>query len=224
MKQEFTNLVALYWMDLAQATLEEMKNAIHSDPCILCFVYRKLIVLCTSFSSLRFGWVLCQELGDNATTNQAVHDSQAGKGISMMTTDSAAVLHLVCFGSQRSCENKVWLQLHQGEMFVGNFVMNKYSHMLFGVGNLPKGYIRNVPLPRVPREQSTWQSQVLPNMIPHYYEDAYAIPMYKDTCRIEERVATATLPNGNPLPLILRTTFCLLSMAILLPLLHSQQF
>jgi hypothetical protein len=35
------------------------------------------------------------------------------------------------------------------------------------VGNLPKGYIRNVPLPRVPRQQSIRQSQVLPNTIPH---------------------------------------------------------
>ena len=30
------------------------------------------------------------------------------------------------------------------------------------VGNLPKGYIRNVPLPRVPRDQSTFQSRVPP--------------------------------------------------------------
>ncbi len=63
------------------------------------------------------------------------------------------------------------------------------------VGNLPKGYIFNVPLPRVPRGQSTRQSQVLPNTIPHYYEDVYAIPTYKDTCRIEERVATANSPQ-----------------------------
>ena len=67
------------------------------------------------------------------------------------------------------------------------------------VGNLPKGYIHNVPLPRVPRGQSTRQSQVLPNMIPHYYEDAYAIPTYKDTCRIEERVATANSPQWKPI-------------------------
>ncbi len=67
------------------------------------------------------------------------------------------------------------------------------------VGNLPKGYIRNVPLPRVPQGQSTRQSQVLPNKIPHYYEDAYASSTYKDTCRIEERVATANSPQWQPI-------------------------
>ncbi len=67
------------------------------------------------------------------------------------------------------------------------------------VGNLPKGYIFNVPLPRIPQGQSTGQSQVLPNTIPHYYEDVYAIPTYKDTCRIEERVATANSPQWQPI-------------------------
>jgi hypothetical protein len=63
------------------------------------------------------------------------------------------------------------------------------------VGNLPEGYIRNVRLPRVPRDQSTFQSRV-PHVhtIPHYYEDTYGIPTYKDTCRIGERVATANSP------------------------------
>jgi hypothetical protein len=43
------------------------------------------------------------------------------------------------------------------------------------------------------------QSQVLTNTIPHYYEDAYAIPTYKDTCTIEERVATANSPQWQPI-------------------------
>ncbi len=60
-----------------------------------------------------------------------------------------------------------------------------------GVGNLPKGYIRNVPLPRVPRDQSTFQSRVPPvrHTLPRYYKDTHAIPMYSDTYRIGERVA-----------------------------------
>jgi len=51
------------------------------------------------------------------------------------------------------------------------------------VGNLPKGYIGNVPLPRVPRDQSTFQSRVPPvrHTLPCYYENTYAIPMYSDT-------------------------------------------
>ncbi len=74
-----------------------------------------------------------------------------------------------------------------------------HHHFFVTVGNLPKRYIRNVPLPRVPQGQSTRQSQVLPNTIPHYYEDAYAIPTYKDTCRIEERLATANSPQWQPI-------------------------
>jgi hypothetical protein len=93
------------------------------------------------------------------------------------------------------------------------------------VGNLPEGYIRNVPLPRVPWDQSTFQSRVPPvHMLPVYYKETHIIPTYNSTCRIGERVAYRTLPNGNLLPLILRTTFCLISMAVLMPSLHSQQW
>jgi hypothetical protein len=70
---------------------------------------------------------------------------------------------------------------------------------LHHVGNLPKGYIRNIPLPRVPRGESTRQSRVLHNTIPHYYEDTYTIPMYKGTCRIEERVTPANSPPRRPI-------------------------
>jgi hypothetical protein len=58
------------------------------------------------------------------------------------------------------------------------------------VGNLPKGYIRNVPLPRVPWDQSTFQSRVPPvHALPVYYEGTHAIPTYNSTCWIGERVA-----------------------------------
>ncbi len=68
------------------------------------------------------------------------------------------------------------------------------------VRNLPEGYMCNVPLPQVPRDQSTFQSRVLHvHTIPHYYEDAYGIPTYKDTCRIGERVATANSPGWQSL-------------------------
>jgi hypothetical protein len=85
------------------------------------------------------------------------------------------------------------------------------------VGNLPEGYIRNVPLPRVPRDQSTFQSRV-PNVqvrtrsqqcelartntvhtIPAYYEESHVITMYNSTCRIGERVATANSPRWQPI-------------------------
>jgi hypothetical protein len=130
-KQEFTEPVAPYWTDAAQAALNNMKNAILSDPCIARFDYRKLILLWMDFSSLGFGWVLCQPV-DDAAANQAVQDYCEGRGFNMMTKDSATVLHPVCFGGQRSCGNEVQLHLYLGEMFEGNFAINKCRHMLFG--------------------------------------------------------------------------------------------
>ena len=68
------------------------------------------------------------------------------------------------------------------------------------VGNLPEGYIRNVPLPRVPRDQSTFQSRVPPvHTIPVYYEEKHVLPTYNSTCRIGERVATANSPQWQPI-------------------------
>jgi hypothetical protein len=81
--------------------------------------------------------------------------------------------------------------LHQRYSFSG-----VGAHHQNGVGNLHKGYIRNVPLPRVPREQSTKQSQVPPNRIPHYYENTYTNPTYKGTCRIGERISPPWQPNA----------------------------
>jgi hypothetical protein len=64
------------------------------------------------------------------------------------------------------------------------------------VGNLPEGYIQNVLLPRVPQDQSTFQSRVpTVHILPGYYEDMHVIPMYNSTCRIGERVATANSPQ-----------------------------
>jgi hypothetical protein len=108
-----------------------MKYAILSDPCIACFDYRKLIVLWRDFSSLGFGLMLCQP-GNDAARNQAVQEYRKGRGFTMMTKDSATILHPVCFGGRRSHGNEVWLHLYLGEMFAGDFAMNKCRHMLFG--------------------------------------------------------------------------------------------
>ena len=45
------------------------------------------------------------------------------------------------------------------------------------VGTLPQGYIRNVPLPRVPRGQSA-KSHIQVTTIPDYYETPYVVPTY----------------------------------------------
>ena len=68
------------------------------------------------------------------------------------------------------------------------------------VGNLPEGYIQNVPLPQVPQDQSTFKSRVPPvHMIPGYYKDMHVIPTYNSTCRSGERVATGNYPWWQPL-------------------------
>ncbi len=64
-----------------------------------------------------------------------------------------------------------------------------------GVGTLTKGYIRNVPLPRVPVIQSTSSEprhQV--RRIPDYYKGTYVVPMYNSPRSIVEREAFAFFP------------------------------
>ena len=73
------------------------------------------------------------------------------------------------------------------------------------VGTLPQGYIRNVPLPRVPRGQSakshTQVIQYLGNgtrypvtTIPDYYETPYVVPTYVSPRSLVESAAYAFSP------------------------------
>jgi hypothetical protein len=59
------------------------------------------------------------------------------------------------------------------------------------VGTLPQGYIRNIPLPRVPLQQSP-TSQI--HTIPDYYELPYVVPMYATPRSIVENAAYAFSP------------------------------
>jgi hypothetical protein len=79
-KNEYTNPVAPLWTDTAQAALEDMKNAIISNPFLQQFDYQKLMVLCTDFSALGFGYMLLQPGNNNASikhcrTIEMVNDS-----------------------------------------------------------------------------------------------------------------------------------------------------
>jgi hypothetical protein len=49
-----------------------------------------------------------------------------------MTKDSSAFLCPVCFGGWKSRRNEVQLHSHLGEIFAGDYGMNKCRHMLFG--------------------------------------------------------------------------------------------
>jgi hypothetical protein len=60
------------------------------------------------------------------------------------------------------------------------------------VGTLPKGYVHNVPLPRVPIQQSP-TSQVLQvqHTIPDYYKLSYVDPTYDSPHSIVESAVYA---------------------------------
>ncbi len=59
------------------------------------------------------------------------------------------------------------------------------------VGTLPQGHIRNVPLPRVPLQQSP-TSQI--HTIPDYYDLPYIVPAYATPHSIVENTAYAFSP------------------------------
>ena len=61
-----------------------------------------------------------------------------------------------------------------------------------GIGTLPKGYVHNVPLPRVPVSQSTMSHQV--HTIPDYYNVSDRVPTYDTPCSLAESVAYAFSP------------------------------
>jgi hypothetical protein len=65
------------------------------------------------------------------------------------------------------------------------------------VGTLSKGYVRNVPLPRVARVQTTQSHQA--TKIPDYYKDGYLVPTYNNPRRIVERAALAFSPAWQAL-------------------------
>ncbi len=60
------------------------------------------------------------------------------------------------------------------------------------VGTLPKGYVHNVPLPRVPLHQSATAHQV--HTVPDYYDDPYGVPTYGIPHSIVERAAYVFSP------------------------------
>jgi hypothetical protein len=65
------------------------------------------------------------------------------------------------------------------------------------VGTLPKGYVCNIPLPRVPRVQNTQSHQA--TKIPDYYKDICLFPTYNRPCNIVRRAAFAFSPARQAL-------------------------
>ncbi len=65
------------------------------------------------------------------------------------------------------------------------------------VGTLPEGYIRNIPLPRVPQGQTAQSHQA--TKIPDYYKYTYVVPTYDSPHSIGEKAAFAFSPAWHAL-------------------------
>ncbi len=128
---EYTDPIKSHWTTAAQDFIEDIKQAILLDPCLMQFNHQQLIVLCTDFSSCGFGYVLCQPENNEAST-AAINAYQSGTDFSFMTKSSRAALHPVVFGTQRCRGIKVCLHSHLGKGFSGDYAMNKCRHYLFG--------------------------------------------------------------------------------------------
>jgi len=77
-------------------------------------------------------------------------------------------------------------------------------YVIRSVGNLPQGYMCNVPLPRIPLRQSTSSNQT--HMIPDYYKVPYGVPPYNTHHSIVENAAYAFSPAWHAIAIKLRTT------------------
>ena len=111
--------------------MDNVKDAILSNPCLMHFNHNHLIVLCTNFSSHGFGCVVYQP-GTDENSEAAMVPYWSGSDFTFMTIEAKGVLRPVAFGGRRCRGNEVRLHSHLGEGFAGDWVINKNHHMLFG--------------------------------------------------------------------------------------------
>jgi hypothetical protein len=130
-KSDYVNPVAPIWTDAAQRAMDDLKESILADPCLMQFDHNPLFVLRTDFSSAGFGYAVCQP-GTNEASERAMAAFQAGHDFTFMSKESSAVLRPVAFGSRRCRGNEVRLHSHLGECFAGDWAINKNRHYLFG--------------------------------------------------------------------------------------------
>ncbi len=70
-KLEYTDPITPLWLDAAQRSMDDIKEAILLDPCLMRFNHNRLVVLWTDFSSLGFGYIICQP-GTDASSEAAM--------------------------------------------------------------------------------------------------------------------------------------------------------
>ncbi len=130
-KCEYTKPVATIWTDECTRSFNDVRNAILSDPCLLRYNRARLVILRSDFSSIGFGYVVCQPATDEAS-EAAMTAYRAGSDFSFMNKESSVVVQPVAFGGRRCRGNEVRLHSHLGECFAGDWAINKNRHMLFG--------------------------------------------------------------------------------------------
>ena len=104
--------------------MDDLKDAILSDPCLMHFNHNCLVVLHTNFSSHVFGFVACQP-GSDESSVAAIVAYRSGSDFAFMTKDAKGVLCPVAFGGRRCRGNETQLHSHLGEGFAGDWVINK---------------------------------------------------------------------------------------------------
>jgi hypothetical protein len=98
-KREYTDPVAAIWTDACQLSFDDIWDAIISDPCLLCYNPKRLVILCSDFSSKGFGYVVCQP-GTDDTSEAAMKAYQLGSDFNFMMKDSSATIRPVAFGGR----------------------------------------------------------------------------------------------------------------------------
>ncbi len=101
LKHEYTSCVGNLWNSTAAAAFEELQNCILHNPCLCRFNHNKLTVLWTDFSSLGFGYIVCQPDNDDASL-ALVAQYKSGNGFDFMTANSNGILHPVAFGLRQT--------------------------------------------------------------------------------------------------------------------------
>jgi hypothetical protein len=130
-KSEYTEPVGPLWNNADRLSMDDLEEAIISDPCLMRFNHKRLIVLRTDFSSRGFGFVVSQP-GTDECSEAAMVAYRSGSDFAFMTKEATGVLRPVAFGGRRCRGNEVRLHSHLGEGFAGDWAINKNRHMLFG--------------------------------------------------------------------------------------------
>ena len=112
--------------------MDDMINAILSEPCLMRFSAHKRCYLRTDFSSKGFAAVLLQP-DDHEPSLAAMRREMAGGPCEFMTDKTNSLrLRPIAFASRSARGYESKLHSHLGEGFAGDWAINKFQHRLKG--------------------------------------------------------------------------------------------